>query len=142
MHRFPIIRGNHLDRIPGAAIQECPIRTFAGAFLAANAEIRVNFDAPERRVIFVRNPKHASFNRAILGARRRARAPGAAIGRDGQDARPFLARGFAVADGHGPVLLYDVEHFLISSFPYSLDNELSIINTLTQALSLTQRGEK
>jgi hypothetical protein len=141
MHCFPIVRRDHLNRIPGAAVQEGPIRTFAGAFLTANAEIRIDFDASEGRVILVRDPKHASFDRAVLNASRRARTPRAAIGRDGQDARPFLAGGFAVAHGHGPVLLYYVEHLIVSRFLSAAITRYRSSYTLTQAFCCAQRCE-
>jgi len=70
MHRFPIVGRHHFNRIPGAAVEKSAIRSFANAFLATNAEIGIDFDAAKRRVIFVRHPEHARFDRAILDARR------------------------------------------------------------------------
>ena len=70
MHAFPVVRGHHLDRIPRTAIEKRTIRTFAGALLAADAKIRIYFDSAKRRMVFIRHPKHAGFNRTILNTRR------------------------------------------------------------------------
>ena len=120
MHRFPVVRGHHLYCIPGAAIQKRAILAFADTFLTANAEIRINFNASERRMVLVGNPKHACFDRAILDASRRACAASAAVSRDRKYARLFLASGFAVAFRHGPMFFNDVVHasfeFKVSGF--------------------------
>lgn len=110
MHGFPIVGGNHFDRVPRATVEKRAVRPLAYALLAADAKVRVNFDATERRVVFIGNPEHAGFDRAILDARWRTGAARAAIGCYGEDARPFLARRFSVALRHGPVLFYDVYH--------------------------------
>ena len=60
-------------------------------------------------MIFVRDPEHASFNRAVFNTGGRASAAGATIRSDRQDARLLLAGCFAVAFRHGPVLLDHVE---------------------------------
>ena len=70
MHGFPIIRRNHFDRIPRAAVEEGAVRAFAGALLTTNAEIRIDFDTAKGRMIFVGHPEHASFDRTVLDARR------------------------------------------------------------------------
>ena len=97
MHGFPIIGGHHFDRIPGAAIQKGAIRSLADAFLTADAEIRINFDAAEWRVIFVGDPEHAGFNGTVLDASRRSRATGAAVGCDRKYSRSLFAGRLAVA---------------------------------------------
>ena len=56
MYGFPVVGRNHLDRVPRTAIEKCPVRTFARALLAADAEIRIYFDSPERRMVFIGNP--------------------------------------------------------------------------------------
>lgn len=61
---------HHDDGIPRAAVQEAAVRTFTEALLAADAQNRINLDAPERRVVLVRHPEHAILDRAILHARR------------------------------------------------------------------------
>ena len=68
MHRFPVIRWHHLDRVPGAAIEKRAIRPFADAFLAADAEIWIDFDAAERRMILVGYPEHACLNGTVFDA--------------------------------------------------------------------------
>jgi hypothetical protein len=107
---FPVVGRNHFNRIPGTAVEKSAIRSLADAFLATDAEIWIDFDAAERRVIFIGHPEHACFNRAILDAGRRTGATRAAVRRDSKDARPFFASCLAVAFRHGPVFFYDVEH--------------------------------
>ena len=114
MHGFPVVCWHHLDRIPRTAIEKSPVRTFAGALLTADAQVRINFDTAERRMIFVRHPEHACFDRTILDTCRRPGAAGATIGRDRKDARALLARGLSIAFRHRPVFDYDVEHPLLS----------------------------
>ena len=70
MYGFPVVSRNHLDRVPRTAIEKCPVRTFARALLAADAEIRIYFDSPERRMVFIGNPEHAGFNRTVFDTRR------------------------------------------------------------------------
>src|SRR6185295_18283789 len=107
---FPVIRGNHLDRIPGTPIEKRPIRAFTRALLATNAKIRIDFDSSKRRMVFIRHPEHAGFNRAILDTGRRSGATGTTISGDREYARPLLACRLSVALRHRPVFLYDVEH--------------------------------
>src|SRR5713226_4870008 len=97
MHCFPIVGGDHFDRVPRAAVEKRSVWSFADAFLTTDAEVRIDFDAPERRMVFVGHPEHASFDRAVLDARRRAGATSAAVSGDGEYARLLLASGFAVA---------------------------------------------
>ena len=96
MHGFPIIGRHHFDRIPGTPIQECAVWSLADAFLTADAEIRINFDASEWRVIFVGDPEHAGFNGTVLDASWRSRATRAAVGCDRKYSRPLLAGRLAV----------------------------------------------
>ncbi len=110
MHSFPVVGRYHFNRIPGTAVEKSTIRSFADAFLAADAEIWIDFDAAKRRMIFVGHPEHARFDRAILDAGRRASATSAAVRRDSKYARPLFTSCFAVAFRHGPMLFYDVEH--------------------------------
>ena len=70
VHRFPIIRRDHLNRVPGTAIEKRSIRTFARALLAADTEIRIYFDSTERRMVFIGHPEHAGFDRTVLDTRR------------------------------------------------------------------------
>ena len=113
MHSFPIVGRNHFNSIPGTAVEECAVGSFADAFLAADTEVRINFDPAKRWVIVVRDPEHAGFDRTVLDTGRRTRAAGAAIGSDGQNTWPLLARGFAVTLRHRPMLFYDIEHALL-----------------------------
>ncbi len=91
VHGFPIIGGDHLNGVPRAAIQKSAVRALADAFLAADAEVRIDLDAPEWRVIFVGHPEHTRFNWTILDAGRRTGTPGAAVGSYRKDARSLLA---------------------------------------------------
>ena len=97
MHGFPVVGGDHLNCVPGTAVEEGAVRALARAFLTANTQIRIDFDAAEGWMIGIGYPEHAGFDGAVLDAGGRAGAAGAAVGRDCQDARPLLARGFAVA---------------------------------------------
>ena len=117
MYCFPIFSGHHLDRVPRAAVEKSAIRSFADALLAANAEIRINFNPAKRWMILVRNPEHARFYRAVLNARGRTGAAGAAVGRDGEYARLLFPRRLSVANRHGPVFFYNVIHAL--GFPWA-----------------------
>ena len=96
MHGFPIIGGHHFNGIPGTAVKKCSVRSVADAFLTANAEVRINFDASEWRVIFVGNPEHAGLNGTVLDAGRGPSAPRAAVGGDRKNSRSLLAGRFAV----------------------------------------------
>ncbi len=69
------------------------IRALAEAFLATDAQNRVNLDAPKRWTVFVRHPKHAVLDGAVFHAGRRSRAPGTALGDDGEFFRLLLAGG-------------------------------------------------
>ena len=113
VNRFPVVSRHHLNRIPGTPIKKRAVRSFANAFLAADAEIWINFDAAEWRMILVRNPEHTRFNRAILDARRRTSATSAAISSDGKYARLLLTRCLAVAFRHGPMFFDDVVHRVV-----------------------------
>lgn len=97
MHHFPILSRNHFDCIPRTAIEKSSIGSFAGAFLTANTEVRIDLDAAKRRMILIGYPEHASFDRTVFDARWRAGASRAAISGNREDARLLLTRGFAVA---------------------------------------------
>src|SRR5712692_4913766 len=55
---FDVFNRHHFDGVPGTAIQERAVGALAGAFLAANAQERVDFDASEGRVFIVGDPVH------------------------------------------------------------------------------------
>ena len=112
MHAFPVVGRHHLDRVPGTAIEKRAIRTFARTLLAADTEIRIDFDSSKWRMVFIRHPEHAGFDRTVLDTCRRTGATGAAVSGDREDARPLFSRRFAVALRHWPVLVYDVVHVL------------------------------
>src|SRR6516165_1723459 len=99
-----LLDGHHLDGIPRATVKECAVRALAGTFLAADAEVGVNFDAAKWRVLLVGNPVHAIFDRAVRHARGGARASGAALGNHRQLSGLLLARGI---DSGGLRLLFD-----------------------------------
>ncbi len=116
MHRFPVVGRNHFDRIPRTSIKKRAVRSFARAFLTADAKVRIDFDAAKWRVVLIRDPKHAGFDRTILDASWRACAARAAVGGNREYPRPFFALGLAIADGHGPVLLDHVEYVYFFEF--------------------------
>jgi len=74
----------HRDCIPGAAVEEAAVGTFAEALFAADAENGIDRDAAEWSAVFVRDPEHAVFHRTVFHARRRAGASGATFGDDGE----------------------------------------------------------
>jgi hypothetical protein len=111
MHAFPVVGWHHLDCIPGTTIEKRTIRTFACTLLTADTEVRIDFDSSKRRVVLIRHPEHARFDRTVLDTRGRTGATGAAVGGNREDARPLFSGGFAVALRHGPVLVYDVVHW-------------------------------
>ena len=75
---------DHHDGVPGAAIQEAPVGSFADALLAPNTEDGIDLNTSERRIVLIGDPEHAIFNRAVLNAGRRTSAPSTAFGDDGQ----------------------------------------------------------
>ena len=93
VYAFKLGKRHHVNRVPGAALQESAIGTFAGAKFAPNAEQGINDNAPERGMVLVRGPKHAISNRAVLDASRGSRAPRAGLIDDGKNV------GFAFALG-------------------------------------------
>ena len=115
MHCFPIVSRHHLNCIPRTAVEERAIGSFANTLLTPDAEIRINFNATEGRMIFIRDPKHARLDRAVFDARRGAGATRATVCRDCEDTRSLFASRFSVTLRHGPVLFYDVEHDLMGS---------------------------
>lgn len=70
MYSFPVVSWNHLNCVPGTSVQERAVWPFTNTLLTTDAEIRIDFNPSERWVVFIGNPKHASFNRTILDARR------------------------------------------------------------------------
>jgi hypothetical protein len=110
MKRFPVICRHHLNSVPGTSIEEGAVRTFSGAFLTTDAEVGVDLDAPEWRMILVRHPEHAGFDRTVFHAGRRTCAAGTAISGNCQYARPFLPSCFTVANRHWPMFFNDVVH--------------------------------
>ena len=131
MNGFPIVSGNHFNRIPWTTVEEGSVGSLTRTLLTSDTEIRIDFDTAERWVILVRDPEHAGFDRAVFDASRRTGAAGAAISSNGEDARSFLALGFTVADRHRPFLFYYIEHFCVS-LPSCLVAILGIADTLTQ----------
>jgi hypothetical protein len=115
---FPVIGWHHLDGVPWAAVKEGAIGSLAGALLATDAEVWINFDSPEWRVILVWYPEHTGFDWAIFNASRRAGATGATVSGDGEDSGTLLARRFAVALRHGPMFFDDVVHISFLSWPF------------------------
>ena len=78
-----LTRIDHDDRIPGATVEEASIWSLAGAFLAADAKDRIHLDSPEGRVVFVWNPEHAVFDRAVFDAGGRPGTTRTTFGDDG-----------------------------------------------------------
>ena len=93
---FHFDRVDHHNGIPGAPVQEAPIRPLAQALLATNAKNRIHLNPSERRMILIRHPEHAVFHRTVLHARRRPRASRAAL----RDHRQFF--GFLLSRGGEP----------------------------------------
>ena len=131
MDCFPIVGWNHVNRIPGATVQESSIGSLARTLLTSNTEIGIDFDTAERRVILVRDPEHTGFDGTVFDASWRACASGAAVSSNGEDPRPLLARCFAVTDRHRPFFFYNVEHLLCLA-PVLRLCDLRIAVTLTQ----------
>lgn len=96
MHRFPIIGRHHFNRVPRAAVKKRAVGSLAGALLAADAEIRIHLDATEWRMVLVRYPEHAGFDRTVFNASWRAGATRTAVGSDRKDAWSLFARRLAV----------------------------------------------
>jgi len=80
---FHFFDGDHFDGVPRATIQKTSVGAFAGTLFAANAELGVNLDTAEGRMLFVHDPIHAVCNRAVRNAGRRTGATGATLGDDG-----------------------------------------------------------
>jgi len=79
--------------VPRATFKETSVGAFAEAFFAADTQNRIDLNASERRMIFVGNPEHAIFDRAVLDTRWRAGAPRAAFRDDRQLFGLLLASG-------------------------------------------------
>ena len=97
MHCFPIVSRHHLDCVPRTAIEKRAVRTFAGALLTSDAQVRIYFDSPKWRMIFIRHPEHTGFDRTVFDTRRGTRAAGAAISRDREYAGPLFPGRLSVA---------------------------------------------
>src|ERR1700680_3656467 len=82
---------DHIDRVPGAALEEGPVGALAGAELAANAEQGIDDNAAKRRMIGIGTPEHAVFYRAVFHTGRRARTARAVLIDYGQNVRLALA---------------------------------------------------
>lgn len=108
MDGFPVFGRNHLNSIPGAAVEKRAIRTFAGAFLTTNAEVWIDLYPAKGRMIMISDPKHAAFDGAVLDTGRRARTASAAISGDGQDSWLLFSSRLAVANRHGPLFFNNV----------------------------------
>jgi len=65
---LPVFSGYHFDSIPGTTVQESTIRSFTYTLLAADAEIRVDFNAPKGRMIVIGNPEHTGLDGTVLNA--------------------------------------------------------------------------
>jgi hypothetical protein len=89
---FHLSRLHHRDGVPGAAVEEAAVGTFAKALLAADAENGIDRDTAERRAVLVGHPEHAVFHRTIFHARRRAGAAGATFCDHSEFFRFLLAR--------------------------------------------------
>ena len=99
---FHLNRVDHNDGVPGAAVEEAAVRTFAEALLAPDAKNGIDRDAPERRAVFVRHPEHAVLDGTIFHASRRPGASRAALGNDRQFLWLLLSRrGKALGPGFG-----------------------------------------
>src|ERR1700736_6058629 len=77
---------HHHDGVPRASIQVASVWPLADTLLAADTQNRVHLNAPEGRMIFIRNPEHTIFYRAIFHTSGRPGAAGAAL----RDHREFL----------------------------------------------------
>jgi hypothetical protein len=84
---------HHDDGVPRAAIEEAPVRAFAQALFAADAENWINLYPAKRRTILVRHPEHAVFDGAVFHTGGRSGAARTAFGDDGEFFRPLLAGG-------------------------------------------------
>src|SRR5262249_18896729 len=89
---FHFCRIHHDDGVPRTAIQEAAVRSFADTLLATDTQNRIHLDAAERRMVFVWNPEHAVFHRAVFDARRRSSTTRAAFRDHGKFFGFFLAR--------------------------------------------------
>src|SRR5262249_32809664 len=89
---FHFCRIHHDDGVPRTAIQEAAVRSFADTLLATDTQNRIHLDTAEGRMVFIRNPEHAVFHRAVFDARRRSSTPRAALRDHGKFFGFFLAR--------------------------------------------------
>jgi len=89
---FHFRRIHHNDGVPRTAIQKAAVRSFADTLLTTDTQNWIHLDAAERRMVFVRNPEHAIFHRAVFNAGRRSGTPRAALRDHGKLFGFFLAR--------------------------------------------------
>src|SRR5437764_314929 len=78
------------DRMPRATVEKRSIRPLADALLAPDAQDWIHLDTPEGPMILIWDPVHAVGHRTIRHARRRSRAPRAALGDNCQLLRLLL----------------------------------------------------
>src|SRR5215475_4746900 len=100
---FYLWRIHHDDGVPRTAIQKAAVWSLADTLLTTDTLNRIHLDAAERRMVFVRNPEHAIFHRAVFNARRRSGTTRATLRDHGKFFRFFLA-GCGDALGAGLVL--------------------------------------
>lgn len=110
MRQFPIVSRNHLDRVPRTAVEECAIGSLAGTLLTANTKVGIDFDSSEWWMIFVGQPKHTGFDRAILDTSWRTRTARTTICSYRQYLWFSFTSRLAVADGHRPAFFDDFNH--------------------------------
>ena len=108
MKPFPVFCRHHFNCVPRTTVQESAVRTFADALLTADAEIRIDFNAAEWWMVFIRHPEHTGLDGTILDTSGRSGTSGTTVRRDGKDAWFLLARGLSVALRHRPMFLYNV----------------------------------
>src|SRR6185369_4819909 len=77
--RFPFSHVHHLNRVPRTAFEEGSVRTFAGAELAADAQIGIDFDSAVCIVVGIVHPEHASIDRTVFHSCGRAGTTGAIV---------------------------------------------------------------
>src|ERR1035438_871472 len=112
LHRvalLPLLHVDHLDRVPGAAVQEHAVRPFGGALRASDAGGLVDLDAAEWRMLVVRHPKYTLLYWTVADADGRPSASGAQFIDDRQLLRLALTR-------IGPPTRHGLQFFQYSSY--------------------------
>src|SRR5262249_41885417 len=74
-----------LNCIPGTTLEEGAVRPLARAELAADAKVRIDFNAAVWIVVGVGNPEHTSVDGAVFHARRRPGAASTVVEYNGDD---------------------------------------------------------